>query len=109
GAAPVASRRNSRRLRETDSMTSRGFESKGRLPIELQSELDLPGIVGRVARRRDSAEVGVLEIERAGSADHGRSTRGPLGCGEVRMIGEVEELGPELEPGFLRGPKFLER
>src|SRR5258708_4241631 len=78
------------------------------LPVEFQSELYLSRVVGRVARRGNPAEIGAFKIQGAGSADHGRSARGSLGSGEVRVIGKVKKFGSELEPGLLRGPKLLE-
>ena len=44
-----------------------------RLPVELQSELNLSWVIGRVTRRRDPAEIDALEIQRARSADHRRA------------------------------------
>ena len=78
------------------------------LPVELQCELDNSRVIGRVACCRDPAEIDVLEIQRSRSTDHGGSARRSQRSGEVRVIGQVKELGPEFRMGFFRCPKLLE-
>ena len=63
--------------------------------MQLQSELNLPGRVGRIACRPDFAEVRTGEIARVGDRHH--SIASEVWVVKVRMVKDFEELSPELQ------------
>ncbi len=64
--------------------------------IQLQGELDLSRIVGRVASRSDLAKFAcVCEVSRASDCDH--TVAPEIGSVEVRVIEYVEKFGPKLQ------------
>lgn len=65
------------------------------LVVELESELDLPRVVRRIASRADQAEVGVGVICR--STDSYNSVTAKAWRVEVRMVEDVEDFRPELQ------------
>lgn len=66
------------------------------LVVELESELDLPRVVRRIASRADQSEVGVGVICR--STDSYNSVTAKAWRVEVRMVEDVEDFRPELQP-----------
>ena len=76
------------------------------LVVELQSELDLPWIVWSIASRSDLTEGSVSEVARA--TDGRDAVAAEVWSVEVRMIEDVEELGPELQREALRDPEIFE-
>jgi len=77
------------------------------LVVQLQSELDLPRIVWRIARRTNFAEIRVVEVPGIRNCHHSVSAESR--SVEVRMIEDVEELRPELQREALSQPEVLER
>ena len=63
--------------------------------IELQSELDLPGIIGSIPSRPDFSEVRAGEVGRTGDGDNSVPTKS--WSVEVRVIEDIEELRTELQ------------
>src|SRR5215475_4577311 len=74
--------------------------------VELQSELDLPRIVGSIAGGTDSSKVAVRPIGRAGNRNH--AVAAEAGSIEVRMVEDVEDFRSELELTLLVERNVLE-
>src|SRR5208282_1264454 len=72
-----------------------------------QSELDLPRIIGSIARRTDLAKAGTSEITRARNRDHAVTAK--IRCVEVRVVEDVKELRAELQPESFRERNVLEQ
>ena len=66
-----------------------------KLVVQLQRKLNLSRIVGIVASRSDFAEVRVGDVARTANRDD--AVAAEVGSVEVRMVEDVEELGPELQ------------
>ena len=77
-----------------------------RLVVQLQSELDLPRIVGSVAGGADFAEGGAVVV--AGVGDGSDAVAAEVGGVEIRMVEDVEEFGPELKTETLVELEVLE-
>src|SRR5216684_755140 len=76
------------------------------LVIQLQSELDLPRIVGSIASGSNSAKTGILEVRRSG--DSNNTIAAEPGSVEVGVVEDIEKLRSELETEALGERKFLE-
>src|SRR5208282_1983983 len=76
------------------------------LEVQLQSELDLPRIVGSIARGTNFAEGRTVEIARVGDRDN--AVTAEIRSVEVRMIKYVEDLRAELQAEALIDRDVLE-
>ena len=79
------------------------------LVIQLYRELNLPRIIRSIARRSNFAERVTGEVTRSGYRGDSVSTK--IGRIEVRVVQDVEELRPELQPeslGDLEVPEHRE-
>ena len=78
----------------------------GGLVVKLQSELDLPGVIGSVAGGANFTEIGIAEIGGSGDGDHTVAAE-PRSV-KVGMVGNVEYLRPKLEAHALVERNVLE-
>ena len=78
------------------------------LEQQLQSELDLPRIVGSITSGADPAKVRVGEIARTG--DGHDAVAAEIRRVKVRVVENVEEFGPELQvDSFLDRERLKDR
>src|SRR3954451_19175133 len=91
---------------ETGGRCSHIFRPRVSLVVKLQGKLYLPRIIGCVSRRSDLSKVGAREVGCTGYGNYAVSAK-PRSV-EVWMVGDVEELGAELQEEALREPKILE-
>src|SRR5215469_1126386 len=73
--------------------------------VQLQGELNLTRIIGRVTRRSDLAEVAAGEVARSANGDY--SVAAEVRRIEVRVIEDVEHLRAELQPEALGEQEVL--
>src|SRR5439155_23424419 len=83
-----------------------GCGSSKLLEQQLQSELDLPRVVRRIARRADSTKVRVSEVARTGDGYH--TVAAEIRRVEVRVVKDVKHFCPELQGETLLDCKVLE-
>src|SRR5437016_5141324 len=76
------------------------------LVVELERKLNLPRIVRRITGRADFAKVRVLEVYRA--PDRHDTVAAKSRRVEVRVVENVENLCPELQPESLLDGKIFE-
>ena len=74
--------------------------------IQLQSELDLPRIVGSISGGSDFAEVRIGEIGGTRNCDHAVAPKS--GIVEVGMVENIEEFSAKLKQETLAEPHVLE-
>src|SRR5438093_1922797 len=82
-----------------------GCGSSKLLEQQFQSELDLPRVVRRIARRADSAEVVVGPV--GGAADGHDAVTAEAGRVKVRVVKDVEDFRAELKLALLVERKVL--
>src|SRR5205809_3700988 len=82
-----------------------GCGSSKLLEQQFQSELDLPRVVRRIARRADSAEVVVGPV--GGAADGHDAVTAEAGRIKVRVVKDVEDFRAELKLALLVERKVL--
>jgi len=76
--------------------SGRTFPGRCHLSLEkqLQGKLDLSGVVRSITSRSNPAKVGRGEVARVANRDD--TVAAEIRSIEVRMVEDVEELGPEL-------------
>src|SRR5580700_4961947 len=84
--------------------TSRKLHPK--LEVQFQSKLDLTRIIRCIAGRSDLAKAGTGVVARSGDCNHAIPTE--IWSIEVRVVKDVENLGPELQPEPLAELHILE-